>query len=248
MSPDSRSTPGGSAVSSAASAVRPRHGAGQEVTGINSHTRNVEFYGSSSSVALLSHVQRGGARSPVRFNSGDPEYFESDAAAATLLSNLHNPAFAPPQPDAPFPRTETTVLTAAEARVSAMEPTNFKPCNIFLHHFFSTLHAVHPILDMADFLERCELLWSGNEAAIKQIASFVPLYYSILSIGALVGSRDAEPIGGVGNQIWSRRFFNEARARFAGLELVTDLEMVQCYFFMVGCFTCLLESPVNISR
>ena len=224
---------GASVASSSASPSRHRQGAGQEVIGINSHTRNVEFYGSSSSVALLSHVQRGGERSPASSDTGGSEHSESDAAAAALLSNLHNPAFSPPQPDAASPASETTVLTGAEAQLSAMEPTNFRQCSVFLHNFFSTLHLIHPILDKASFLERCEILWSGNEAAIRQQASFVPLYYSILSVGALVGYRDVEPVGGISNQTWSRRFFNEARGRFHGLELVTDLEMVQCCFFMV---------------
>lgn len=215
------------------STSRPRHVFGQEVTGINSHTRNVEFYGSSSSVALLSHVQRGGERSPASSDAGTTEHTESDAAAAALLSNLHNPAFSPPQPDVSSPRIETTVLTGAEAQATAMEPTNFRQCSVFLHNFFSTLHCIHPILDKTSFLQRCEILWSGDEAAIKLHSSFVPLYYSILSIGALIGYRDVEPVGGVSNQRWSRRFFNEARARFNGLELVTDLEMVQAYFFMV---------------
>lgn len=113
-----------------------------------------------------------------------------------------------------------------------VESTHFRQCSVFLHNFFSTIHYVHPILDKTSFLERCEILWSGDAAAIRQVASFVPLYYSVLSLGALVGYRDAEPVGGISNQKWSRKFFNEARLRFTALEIVTDLEMVQCYFFL----------------
>ncbi|KAK2606862.1 hypothetical protein N8I77_005585 [Diaporthe amygdali] len=215
--------------------ARPRQRGGQEVTAINSHTRNVEFYGSSSSVALLSQVQRGGDRSPASSEAGGTaEHSESDAVAAALLSNLHNPAFSPPQLDASDKGAGggTTVLTVSEAQLSAMEPAYYRQCSVFLHNFFSTMHYIHPMIDKTSFLERCEILWSGDKAAMKQHASFVPLYFSILSIGALVGYRDIEPVGGVSNQKWSRRFFNEARARFKELELATDLEMVQTFFFM----------------
>lgn len=222
--------------------TRARQRGGQEVTAINSHTRNVEFYGSSSSVALLSQVQRGGERSPASSEAGGgaAEHSESDAVAAALLSNLHNPAFSPPQLDAPDKGGPgaggsgggTTVLTVAEAQLSAMEPAYYRQCSVFLHNFFSTMHYIHPMIDKTSFLERCEVLWSGDKEAMRQHASFVPLYFSILSIGALVGYRDIEPVGGVSNQKWSRRFFNEARARFKELELATDLEMVQTFFFM----------------
>ena len=229
-------------------ATRPRQRGGQEVTAINSHTRNVEFYGSSSSVALLSQVQRGGERSPGPCEAeggggggggggGTAEHSESDAVAAALLSNLHNPAFSPPQLNAPDKGPGggegTTVLTVAEAQLTAMEPAYYRQCSVFLHNFFSTMHYIHPMIDKPSFLERCEVLWSGDREATRQHASFVPLYFSILSIGALVGYRDIEPVGGVSNQKWSRRFFNEARARFKELELATDLEMVQTFFFMV---------------
>lgn len=226
---------------------RARQRGGQEVTAINSHTRNVEFYGSSSSVALLSQVQRGGERSPASSEAGGGGTGEhSDAVAAALLSNLHNPAFSPPTLNetdrgaaaggGPGPvgagGERTTVLSVEEAQLSAMEPAYYRQCSVFLHNFFSTMHYIHPMIDKTSFLERCEVLWSGDKEAMRQHASFVPLYFSILSIGALVGYRDIEPVGGVNNQKWSRRFFNEARARFKELELATDLEMVQTFFFM----------------
>lgn len=231
--------PAGSPGTASTPSVTTRHRqrGGQEVTAINSHTRNVEFYGSSSSVALLSQVQRGGERSPASSEAGaNAEHSESDAVAAALLSNLHNPAFSPPQLDASDKGAAggTTVLSVSEAQLSAMEPAYYRQCSVFLHNFFSTMHYIHPMIDKPSFLERCEILWSGDKVAMKQHASFVPLYFSILSIGALVGYRDIEPVGGVSNQKWSRRFFNEARARFKELELATDLEMVQTFFFMVG--------------
>lgn len=215
------------------SPVRGRAGTGQEVTAINRHTRNVEFYGSSSSVALLSHVQRAGDHPHVDDNEeGSDEHSESDAAAAVLLSSLHNPDFSPKQDGAPPSQQPISPQATLERQISASESTHYRQCSVFLHNFFSTIHYIHPILDKASFLERCEILWSGDENAIQQHASFVPLYYSVLALGALVGYRDPELIGGITNQKWSRKFFYEARLRFSSLEIVTDLEMVQCHFFL----------------
>ncbi|KAF3765405.1 bZIP transcription factor MafK transcription N-6 adenine-specific DNA methylase [Cryphonectria parasitica EP155] len=209
---------------------RPGAPASQEVTAINKHTRNVEFYGSSSSVALLSQLQRDGTRHPRDADATSDEHCESDAAAAVLLSSLHNPGFSPSEVDTGG--AAVTPETGIEKQVSVVESTHYRQCSVFLHNFFSSIHYIHPILDKTSFLERCEVLWSGDEAAIQQQASFVPLYYAVLSLGALVGYRDAEPIGGISNQQWSRKFFIEARSRFTSLEIVTDLEMVQSQFFL----------------
>ncbi|KAI8243551.1 putative transcriptional regulatory protein [Colletotrichum sp. SAR 10_99] len=81
------------------------------------------------------------------------------------------------------------------------------------------------------FFDRCEMIWSNQEAA-RTPSSFIALYYSILSLGALIGVREDEPIDGIENLQWSRRFFDEAKRRCDQLGMVTDLEMVQCYFFL----------------
>ncbi|KAH6856158.1 fungal-specific transcription factor domain-containing protein [Chaetomium sp. MPI-CAGE-AT-0009] len=189
----------------------PRHGGGHEVSGVNRHTHSVEFYGKSSSVALLSQVQRSG--------EGSAFPAEQSIDPSTIVSSLHNPAFSPAsqgddQPAASFPA-----------------PSHYRQCRSFLDQFLSSIHYVHPIVDKAAFLRRCELLWGGSGETIQD-ASFTALYYSILSLGALVGVRDDEPIDGIENLQWSRKFFNEARRRCNKLGIATDLNMVQCYFFM----------------
>ncbi|KAK4119489.1 hypothetical protein N657DRAFT_581552 [Parathielavia appendiculata] len=189
-----------------------RQGAGHEVSGVNRHTQNVEFYGRSSSVALLSQVQRSGEESAI------PEEGELDAGV--ILSNLHNPAFSP-----------ADAQNNGHEGPSLVTPSHYPQCRSFLDGFFGTIHFIHPIIDKGAFLRRCELLWSGAAEA-TQHSSFTALYYSILSLGALVGPRDDEPIDGTPNIQWSRKFFDEARFRCNKLGMVTDLEMVQCYFFM----------------
>ncbi|KAJ3456060.1 hypothetical protein MRS44_016083 [Fusarium solani] len=184
----------------------------QEVSGMNTHTRDVEFYGSSSSVALLSHVQR----------SAEGDHPDDDAGA--LLSTLHNPAFDP-----------SGLQDTQRSRRSTEDSDNslwYLQCRTFIDAFFSTIHYVHPILDKTSFLQRCESLWSGEEAGNRRITSFVALYYSILSIGALVSTRDDELIDGITNLSWSRKFFDRAKSCCNRLGMVTDLEMVQCYFIL----------------
>ncbi|KAF4985499.1 hypothetical protein FDECE_16520 [Fusarium decemcellulare] len=184
----------------------------QEVSGMNTHTRDVEFYGNSSSVALLSHVQRTG------------EHDNPDDDAGALVSTLHNPAFDPSaSQDAQRSRRGTE-----DSETSVWYPQ----CRSFIDAFFSTIHYVHPILDKSSFIQRCESLWSGDESEDKKITSFVALYYSILSIGALVGTRDDELIDGITNLSWSRKFFDRAKSCCNRLGMVTDLEMVQCYFIL----------------
>lgn len=220
--------------------ARPGAPAGQEVRAINKHTRSVEFYGSSSSVALLSQIEKRDRESHHDNETGSDEHSESEAAAAVLLSNLHNPSFSPVEVDSgPAPISPQAGL---EKQASVSESTHFRQCSVFLHNFFSTIHYIHPILDKTSFLERSEILWSGDEDAIRQQANFVPLYYSVLSLGALVGYRDTEPVGGISNQQWSRKFFKEARARLPALEIVTDVDLVQCFFFLVS-----ISSRVRLS-
>lgn len=205
--------------------IAPKQNAGQEVSGVNRHTHNVEFYGRSSSVALLSQVQRSGDGPAIPRDQGEG----TDAGA--IVSNLHNPAFSPPGNS-----QETSPSTA---------PSHYPQCGRFLEGFFGSIHFIHPVIDKTAFLHRCELLWGGKGEATKN-PSFVALYYSILSLGALVGVREEDAIDGIGNMQWSRKFFDEARACCSKLGMVTDLDMVQCYFFMVRRYRPLFDIPLLI--
>jgi hypothetical protein len=198
-------------ISTASAESRQR--ASHEVSGVNRHTHNVEFYGRSSSVALLSQVQRSSDKATTI-----PTEEGGDAGA--IVSDLHNPAFSP-----------SDGHNDSQEASSSMTPSHYPQCRGFLEKFFSSIHFIHPIIDKTSFLRQCDLLWSGKA---RDDSSFTALYYSILSLGALVGVRDEEPVDGVGNLQWSRRFFDEGRSRCTKLGMVTNLDMVQCYFFMVG--------------
>jgi hypothetical protein len=178
----------------------------EEVSGVNQHTRNVEFYGSSSSMALLSHVNSG------KFTNTE---------GGTLLSSLHNPAFTPPETGR---KAASSVKDDFPGRAS-----HYPQCRGFLENYFLAVHYIHPILDKAEFFERCEALWNGGG---EHLPSFTALYYSVLSFGAILSPRDDEPLRGLDNLHWSRLMFKEATSRCAQLTMATDLNMVQCYFFL----------------
>lgn len=221
------------------SALPSRKTPRNEVSGVNRHTRNVEFYGSSSSIALLFQVQRTEGALPLVPSSSSSPPSEPDSSCSdggAIVSSLHNPAFSPPPSSHPHsPPFENSARNAADSPGFTFSNTgNPAKYRVFLNGFFSTIHHIHPILDKPTFMQRCEALWAGDrsdEAAHK--GSFVALYYSVLSLGALVGAREEEPLEGVSNLEWSRRFFDEAKGMANRLGMVTDLEMVQCYFFLV---------------
>lgn len=211
MTPISQPTGGLRIFASAASGPSQEGGAAKEVSAVNRHTQNVEFYGSSSSMSLMSRVQENGTS---KAQSRDMEEDES-----SLVSQLHNPSFfsSPPAIETPLAVPVNT--------------TSYKhQCRVFLDGFFGSIHYIHPIIDKASFLARCEGLWSEESSTPGR--SFMALYYSLLSLGALVGPRD-EDGGSASNLEWSRKFFDKSRALCSELSMTTDLEMVQCFFFMV---------------
>ncbi|KAE8326305.1 fungal-specific transcription factor domain-containing protein [Aspergillus sergii] len=198
---------------------RPRSGdssftwcrAAYEVGVVNRHTHSSEFYGSSSSIAILAHVRRASA----------VEGREQPDDEEGLVSSLHNPAFSSSSPEA--------LPSSAVEQYPAERLASVSHCRVFVDNFFATIHYIYPILAKPAFLEKCELVWAGKTSSLSQ--SFIALYYSILSLGALLRPREEGPIGGIEDLLWSRKFFDEARTR-SNSSTITDLEMVQCHFYL----------------
>lgn len=200
------------------------HKAAEEFVGENRHTRSFEFYGSSSSIALLARVG----------STSDPENGVQREDEEALVSSFHNPTFSPGPTEATAPSAETGTTA---------QPVCISYCRLFMDSFFTTLHYIYPILDKHAFLARCELLWAGNMSSPDH--SFVALVYSVLSLGALLRPKEEEPVGGIDNVQWSRKFFEEARSR-SNLGMVTDLEMVQCNFFL-ACYAALVSCCISLT-
>lgn len=185
----------------------------EEISAENQHTAGVEFYGSSSSIALLSRVQRSG------------QQFQDKEDDAHLVSSLHNATF-----------QATPTASHGDTPGSSSSRADYYPqCRSFIENFFSTIHYIHPILDKHEFIRECEAFWSPsvNGARLQPSASFVALYYSVLSLGAIVGIREEDPIDGLSNLQWSRKFFDLSWTCCHSLGLITNLEMAQCFFMLV---------------
>lgn len=185
----------------------------QEVSGVNAHTRSTEFYGSSSSMTRLSQIHRDAVSQPEN--------------AGALLSTLYNPDFRPAE-------SHRFSEGSTEIPVRSWYPQ----CRSFIDTYFTSLHYIHPILDKRPFLDACEALWAGSAAEDQGLSTFEALYFSVLSLGAIVGVRDDEPIDGIDNLEWSRKFFQIAKDRCTRLGMVTDLSITQCYFIMVRTDKC----------
>lgn len=184
-----------------------------ELTEINHHTQNVEFYGGSSSFALLYRIQRNGYAS-----SG----YREENIESSLVSSLHNPRFSP----------NTSGNSTLDGTATIRTGFYFPHAQDFLTSYFDTLHYIHPMLIKSQFLERCKDLWFGDSS--RQSKSFLALYYSLLSLGALVRVWGNELKEGLNRLQWSRKMFESARTLLAELGMTTNMEIIHCLFFMVG--------------
>ncbi|OCL07386.1 hypothetical protein AOQ84DRAFT_341914 [Glonium stellatum] len=185
-----------------------------EVMDINPLTRDIEFHGNTSSVAFLGRVRQ-------EYGDGIDErqqQHRSPPERPSLVSAFHNHTFLP-QRD-----------TIAEWN-DGVEERFFSPQSyVFFDTYFNNLHYIHPILDQESFLHRCEELWQGN--AQRQPRSFIALYFSVLSLGALIRTWTEQKINGMGRFEWSRMLFERAQFALGKPGLLNDLEAIQAMFIM----------------
>lgn len=184
-----------------------------EIMDTNLHTKSLEFYGASSSVTFLRHVDDISGNENAEQLVGRTEL--------SLASMLHNTNFQP----CSTPSTISGINDVSNDRFY------FRVGRRFLDAYFSNIHCIQPIFDPQEFLIRCEDLWFGKLE--RQPVSFVALYYATMSLGSLVMVWDEVEIYGSDRFSWSRKLFNQALGIITQLGSVTDLEMVQCYYMMV---------------
>lgn len=184
-----------------------------EIVDTNLHTKSLEFYGASSSVAFLRHVDD--------ISGNDTSEQLVGRTEPSLASMLHNINFQP----CSTPSIVSGISNGSNDRFY------FRVGRKFLDAYFSNIHCIQPIFDEEEFLTRCEDLWFGKLE--RQPVSFVALYYATLSLGSLVMVWDEGEIYGEDRFSWSRKLFNQALGVVTQLGSGTDLEMVQCYYMMV---------------
>ena len=186
-----------------------------EISELNHHTNGIEFHGSTSSTALIGHLQK--RHEPRRTQeqhslSGVPEY--------SIVSTLHNSSFSPS-------------YTAGPAQPATLHEHNyyFEQAHAFMNGYFENIHFIHPLIDKEDFCLRAHDLWFNRTKQPEP--SFVALYLSILSFGALVRVWDEERLGGLTRFEWSRKLFGEAQVYLNYLQFSNNLDTVQCLYLMV---------------
>jgi Fungal specific transcription factor domain/Fungal Zn(2)-Cys(6) binuclear cluster domain len=189
-------------------------GQDDEISSVNAHTQNPEFHGKTSSLAFLAALRPEGAGSTPRTNSGVPE-------SASQPSLVYNEGFSP---------EALTHVQHQEIKLLERERYHFSQAHIFLEGYFQNLHFIHPILNRQHFMSRCEDLWFGRSE--RQAKGFVALYYSVMSLGALIRTWDEPEIAGLSRLDWSRRLFNLARVALESLKDKVSIEFVQCLFIM----------------
>jgi hypothetical protein len=182
-----------------------------EIADLNPYTNSVEFHGYSSSVAILCQVQKDCGE------IGDSYSLDQDAHTPSLISALHNPGFSPQSPTA--------------AGIFSPEENGYyqDQAVVFMESYFDTLHYVHPIINKDDFTTRAKNLWLSGSSD----SNFVPLYYSLLSLGALVRIWDELELLGMTRFEWSRKLFQHAQYHLEKVKFSNELDNVQCLFLMV---------------
>ena len=188
-----------------------------EVNDVNTHTRNTEFHGPTSSMSFLSALQ------PQKSSPAYSAYSNLNKFTnkPSIVSDFHNNAFSPSHQEAIY---NTEVLSLEDERY------HFRQAHLFLDGYFQNLHYIHPILDRTAFLARCEDLWFGRSE--RQPKSFVALYYSVMSLGALVREWDRQELDGLGRFDWSRKLYQNALCFVEALRSRTDVEVIQCFIFL----------------
>lgn len=188
-----------------------------ELTDTNPHTSNLEFYGASSSVSFLRHVESmSNGQVSGSIDPGLPE--------RSLTSLLHNPGFKPAS-------THGTSTPGSDNTAPA-DRFYFRIAQRFLDAYFSNIHHIQPLFDEESFLSRCESLWFNNPE--QPPLSFVALYYSVLSLGCLVTTSEDWGKHGCHRTTWSRKLLGEALGLTNQLGSTTDLEITQCYYMIVS--------------
>jgi Fungal specific transcription factor domain/Fungal Zn(2)-Cys(6) binuclear cluster domain len=189
---------------------------GAEIADVNQHTRSVEFHGNTSSMAFLALIQKQNQDRAGRI----PTMEKIGQNRTSLVSTMHNVGFSP----------DSKAASPALETMNHDESYYFRQAGRFIDGYFENLHCIHPILNKSEFLARCEDLWFGR--ADRQSRGFIALYYSILSLGALIRVWDESQLDGMNRFQWSRMLFTHARTALGGLRSTNDLETIQCLLFM----------------
>lgn len=144
----------------------------------------------------------------------------------SLVSALHNSAFSRKLFSTPKEAATDPRSSLGEGRF------HFAQAHLFINTYFSGVHYIHPIIDKDSFMSRANDLWFKGSASTTN--SFLALYFSLLSLGALMMTWQNEVLDGHTRFQWSRRLFGEALSCLNQFQFSNDLDTVHSLYLMVS--------------
>ena len=167
-------------------------GADHSLIDVNNETRGVEYYGGSSSVAILDRLyKRARRQSPNRART-------SASNKPSVVNLLYNPEFHEPSP--------TAMQSSPDGRPHPTEPVSSRLIEGgFLNAFFDTLHYMHPVLDKNVFIERCD------KGAAEARNDFAALYYACLALAAITSPEKDPKLTGFSPIQWANMYVDRAK-------------------------------------
>jgi hypothetical protein len=188
----------------------------EELMDINSKTENYEFHGGTSVIALFNGLSK---EKEARMSFSIPSSsLQSCERQRSVVTDFHNDKFL------------GQLVGSSHLGDICREEIFALNASLFIDAYFKTFHFVHPILDQACFLKRCNDLWAGRTRALRR--SFLALYFSVLCLGAAVRTWTEDSINGMDRMEWSRLLFEKAERALGRDGSVNDLEAIQAPFIL----------------
>jgi hypothetical protein len=206
-------------------------GADHSLIDVNNETHGVEYYGGSSSVAILDRLYKRARRQSTNYRA-----HAAASSKPSVVNLLHNPEFHDLSPSDPH---------ASPDGVYQSEPISSRLIEGgFLNAFFDTLHYMHPVVDKQAFLEKCD------KGAVETVSDFAALYFACLAIAAITSPEKDPKLTGYSPIQWANMYVDRAKkgivfefaytdpAALGDVFSVTTVETVQCLLLLVWpCFT-----------
>jgi len=169
------------------SAAEPDPGSeeSESLIDVNKDTLGVEYYGGSSSVAILQRLYTRARRQ----SSSNPREIHPQlpTTGPSIVNLLHNPDFQGIKNGPPNAPVSYLLIEAA-----------------FLNVFFDTLHYMHPIIDKTTFLQRC-----AQPSEIQGPLGAV--YYACLALSAITTTENDAKLGEYSPIQWANLYVDSAK-------------------------------------
>ncbi|KAL6889943.1 fungal-specific transcription factor domain-containing protein [Trichoderma evansii] len=184
---------------------------------------NIEFYGFPSIMQLLCLVQ-------AQIHEESPG---ADAEEA-LISFLYSAADGGPRSRSPLTQPSESTNKNILQGCCPDGACSFDGAKQILIEYFDGIHYTQPFLNQGSFMARCQLMWNHGPSSVS--TAFRALYLGVLSLSVLVrpprrdGYVDAHNTHN--RYKCSRRLFQGAHNLIVNLSQSTELETVQCFFFL----------------